>query len=205
MAKRQTKMFGVVKPVRYDTARKTIVVLGAPRGGTSMLSGALDKLGVYMGDNIGHQKEDPRFREETPLETKLETIAKNNEAHQVWGWKLPNTIYYYPEVHRHLVNPVFLTIYRNPFSVATSSARHDNRDLEQALLRVPIDHYAAMHRMMAQFPDVPLASCSFDAVSHGAGKDVFIDELIAFLGLSVTPEQRAGALDFIDYDKGYQD
>ncbi|MDQ3797346.1 MAG: hypothetical protein M3294_07255, partial [Pseudomonadota bacterium] len=31
---------------------KTVIVLGVARGGTSMVAGALSKLGVYMGDAI---------------------------------------------------------------------------------------------------------------------------------------------------------
>lgn len=206
MTKQRAEVLQVLRPVNYDGGKRTLVVLGAPRGGTSMLSGALDKLGIYMGDKIGHQKEDHRFRQDTPLNTKLQAIADNNAVHTIWGWKLPNTIYYYEELHPHLVNPVFLTVYRNPFAVAASSARRDGRPLDQSLLRVPIDHYQKMHQMIAQFPTVPLATCGFENVSlaNGEWKAAFIDQLIDFIGVDATPRRCAEAVAFIDYDKGYQ-
>lgn len=197
--------FAVVRPVSYDTPNRTVVVLGAPRGGTSMVSGALAMLGVYMGDATGHQKEDPRFREETPIETKRAAIAANNNSHMIWGWKLPNTIYYYGQLHPHLVNPIFVSVYRNPYGVARSSARHDVTALTQALVDVPIRHYAAMHRTIAAHPTVPLAACSFETATRPDRKEEFVDALAAFVGLTPSPEQRAAALDFVDYGKGYQD
>ena len=197
--------FAVIRPVSYETARRTVVVLGAPRGGTSMVSGALACLGVYMGDDIGHQKEDPRFREETPPETKRAAIAANNAAHMVWGWKLPNTIYYYGALHPQLINPVFVSVYRNPFGVARSSARHDGTALTQDLVDVPIRHYTAMHRTIDAHPQVPLAACSFETATRSDRKEQFVDALAAFVGLTPSPAQRAAALDFVDYGKGYQD
>ena len=133
MDKQQAEMFQVLRPIQYGPHRRTLVVLGAPRGGTSMLAGTLDKLGVYMGDRIGHQKEDPRFRQDTTLEQKLQAIADNNARHRIWGWKLPNSIYYYGDLHAQLINPVFLTGYRNPFSVACS--RHELRSTSPVGIR----------------------------------------------------------------------
>jgi hypothetical protein len=44
---------------------KTLVVLGSPRGGTSMLAGLLRELGVHMGDRIDrHNHEDQAFLSE---------------------------------------------------------------------------------------------------------------------------------------------
>ena len=204
-AQRTGSMLQVMRRICYADSRRTVIVLGAPRGGTSMLAGTLERLGVHMGENLGRQKEDACFRRETPLEAKLAAIAANSAARAIWGWKLPNTVYYYWDVHHHLTNPIFVSIYRNPLEVAMSSARHDGRVLSLQLLRVPIEHYDKVHGVIDGFPDVPWATCSFETVTEGAAKGAFVDALIAFLGLQRSAERRASAIEFINREKGYQD
>lgn len=204
MRTRQQAMFEVLRPIDYTDSRRTIVVLGAPRGGTSMLAGVLEKLGIFMGEALGHQKEDRRFRKETPTTTKIQAVAENNAAHMIWGWKLPNTIYYYAELHSRLSNPVFISVYRNPFNVAVSSARRDKRELTPRLFKVPINHYAKMHQLIEQYPDVPWSACSFDSLVTSQNKDYLIDGLLDFLQIDVGKDMREAALGFIDYEKGYR-
>ena len=40
-------------------SQRTLIVLGAPRGGTSMVAGVLHHLGVYMGSDLLPTFEDP--------------------------------------------------------------------------------------------------------------------------------------------------
>src|SRR5215469_5858876 len=122
-------VFGVLRPTNSDP-KKTVVVLGAPRGGTSMVAAALRKLGVAMGENLGHQHEDRSFRAEVPLEEMIATVKKRNETHDLWGWKLPNNIYYLEQLFPHLRNPHFVAIFRNPYSISRSSAERDRRAYE---------------------------------------------------------------------------
>jgi len=194
----------VVRPDDYPGQYRTIVVLGAPRGGTSMVTGALRALGVFMGKNLGHQHEDPIFRKDTPLKDKLGAIAAYNAEHDVWGWKLPNSIYYYANVHAALRNPVFIVVYRNPMAVAASSARRDKRDFELRLLEVAINHYKRMHTVINQHPTVPLAVCSYEESSVAAAKQIFIRSVADFLKLAPSEEQLQKAFSFVDPVRGYQ-
>ena len=207
MPDRRKSVLKVIRLFPKNITKKTIVVLGAPRGGTSMLSGTLHELGVFMGENIGHQKEDPRFHSRTSIEEKRRAVAENNAVYDVWGWKLPNTIYYFDELREELINPVFLSIYRNPMEIAMSSAHRDSTELTDHLLRVPIDHYRKMHSMLAKHGDIPWAACSFDEVARNKArrpKIRLIRDLISLLDLKPTQDQIDAALKFIDYDKGYQ-
>jgi len=56
------------------TDKKTVVVLGSPSGGTSMISGILRIIGVYMGSDLGHQHEDKTFKLDTPIDKKISKI-----------------------------------------------------------------------------------------------------------------------------------
>lgn len=194
----------IVRPDTYQGKQRTVVVLGAPRGGTSMVTGALRALGVFMGNNLGHQHEDPVFRKDTPLSDKLKAVATYNGEHDVWGWKLPNSIYYYADLHSSLRNPVFIVVYRNPMAVASSSARRDKREFTFRLLEVPVNHYKRMHKVIDEHPTVPLAACSYEESSTAAAKETFIRSVASFLNLNPTEEQLKKAFSFVDPVRGYQ-
>ncbi|MCP4748085.1 MAG: hypothetical protein GY874_18405 [Desulfobacteraceae bacterium] len=188
----------------YDGDRRTFIVLGAPRGGTSMIAGLLRLFGIYMGNKLGHQHEDPQFRKETTLDTKIDQIEKNNKSHKKWGWKLPNTIYYYEDIKNHIINPVFVVIYRNPLSIAMSSADRDNRDFRFKLAEVPINHYRKMHNLISNNPDVPSVMISYDEAIRQNKKKNFLINFAKFLNLSFTEKVMKDAIEFINPEKGYK-
>lgn len=115
--------------------RRTFVVLGCPRGGTSLVAGALSAAGVAMGESDFEREryEDQAFKIEpteahTAPRVLLPLIAERNRTHEYWGWKLPNTIYYIDRIKHLLIEPTWLIVYRDPEAIARSSAKHDGRD-----------------------------------------------------------------------------
>jgi hypothetical protein len=108
----------------------THIVLGCPRGGTSMIAGLLRLAGVYMGEKINeNNNEDLEFiahkgiraifthperaEEKTRLLDAYRTlIAKRNRERVLWGWKDPIAIYYLKEVFDGLRNPHFFVLTR---------------------------------------------------------------------------------------------
>ena len=137
--------------------RRTFVVLGCPRGGTSLLAGALSAAGVYMGHYQTLQYEDPAFKIPPhqaceARERLTRTILSRNLTRRYWGWKFPNAIYYIERVLPLLINPCFLFVYRDAHEIARSSARHDGRDWAaqgERLLQVAINHTAKVRRFQA--------------------------------------------------------
>ena len=190
----------LVSPVHSE--RKTLVVLGAPRGGTSVVSGVLRIAGVFMGEDLGHQHEDPAFRQEVPLEQKINTIREQNAQYKVWGWKLPNTIYYLKAVFPLLRNPHLIVVYRDPFSIALSSANRDKRPLTQQLLEVPIGHYRKMHQVITEIGECPRFVCSYEELFKD--KNEFLGGLFCFCDLHPPTEHIIKCLEFMNPEKGYQ-
>jgi len=179
---------------------KTIVVLGCPRGGTSVVAGALYRLGVFMGEGLGHQYEDKEFKRDYGGDL-VRTVETRNREHKVWGWKLPNTIYHLTAILPHLRNPHFVVVYRDPFSIAMSSATHDGRELNQRLLDVPVNHYQKMHRVIAHTTH-PRLVCSYEGLVKN--KEQFVLALAGFCDLEPSAEQLRACLEFINPEKGYQ-
>jgi hypothetical protein len=113
------------KEVAFDReAPHTVVVLGPPRSGTSMVSGILRLLGVYMGACNTANNEDPRFNKKRGTESIRALIAENNATYPVWGWKEPSTHIYYDAVSDLVRTPFFIGIYRNILGSASSKLKH---------------------------------------------------------------------------------
>jgi hypothetical protein len=133
----------LAKPPTGDS-EKTVVVLGAFRGGTSMVSQLLRELGVFMGERFAcpdgdyDNAEDQEFQDllyRRDLLTKENVsaadfsahelsalrvlIEKRNRQHALWGWKYPGTIIWclHAGLARYLRNPHFITVFRDPLAI----------------------------------------------------------------------------------------
>jgi hypothetical protein len=111
----------------------TVIVLGAPRGGTSMVAGVLRQLGVFMGDHVDESSnEDLEFlshggsRElfsypSDDLDEYISNVAKiisaRNENHAIWGWKDPLSSLYLEKILNLIRNPLIIWITRDPIAV----------------------------------------------------------------------------------------
>lgn len=189
----------------YEGPRRTYVVLGVPRGGTSMMAGLLKVLGVFMGKDDGPQHEDPAFREETSIRDKKEAILEYNGKYEKWGWKLPNSIYYYANIQKHLINPVFITVYRNPMTVALSSSRHDGRPMDLSLVEVAANHCAAVNNIVKLHPAVPAWGCAYESVVRSENRGRFVKEVADGLRLETSNDVLEAAAEFLDPDTGYKE
>lgn len=105
--------------------KKTLLVLGAPRGGTSAIAGALSAMGIFMGRGASA----PVF-ESLALSNAIENDRKDqvrdlvdefNSAHDVWAYKRPGFTRFVNEFHEFFRNPVYLVILRDPVATASRS------------------------------------------------------------------------------------
>ena len=101
---------------------QTFVILGAPRGGTSAIAGALASMGIYMGRGAAA----PVFEslalanaiEGGHVETVRELISTFNSEHRTWGFKRPGFTHFVEEYHDFFRNPIYLVILRDPAATA---------------------------------------------------------------------------------------
>jgi len=192
-------VFGILRPAD-NSGPKTVIVLGAPRGGTSMVAATLRKLGVMMGENLGHQHEDRKFRGDVPVEEMIETIKERNATQSLWGWKLPNSVYYLEKLMPHVRNPHLVAIFRNPFSISRSSAERDKREYDAKLLQVAVNHSKKVVDLIATI-EVPTALAAFEAVM--ANREEFVRGLAGFINVTAEDAIQEALRTGINKELGY--
>jgi hypothetical protein len=189
-------------PVNADalaaTGPRTVVCFGLPRGGTSMIAGAALGLGVPMGEGLANNLEDPKFNVVTHegtladfVEEARNTIKLRDAAHEVWGFKCPFAPQFLPEIVQDLRGPRLVYIYRDPVPMALRARipAAEYVDFVAKRLKAQLRHTAVIESL-----DVPCLMVSYEnAMAH---PEAFLDELAAFIGLSV-PAHRAEIIAFL--------
>jgi len=167
----------VIRPPVH-TLQKTIVVIGAPRGGTSFITKILADVGVYMGEYpTGSDDydcmEDARFTEsikaimslkgdecEKAFEQwqALEAIARELDGqHRVWGFKRPQSMFVIDRLLPLLTNPHIVIVLRDPLaSLQSDNARGGHIPWSGAR------HHAAVVMDMLEKPRAPTLAVSYE-------------------------------------------
>jgi len=163
----------------------TYVVLGAPRGGTSMLSGALHISGVPMGETLT-----AATYEDTALIRAISThnidhvkalIKRREQQHLQWGWKQPKDFeYFFREVMPLLACPRLLVVFRDLMAVGNRNRISAGSDLFQSM-RDTSGAYSAIIAGLAVV-QCPIMLLSYEkALLRPA---VVVDALLEFTGVA---------------------
>ncbi|MCA0042074.1 sulfotransferase [Celeribacter litoreus] len=181
--------------------KRSIVCLGTPRGGTSMVAGAIAGLGVHMGTNLPVNVEDdlfnpdvfgsdgPEFIEQVSTE-----IAHRSAIHDVWGWKYPRASRYLPKVAHLLPSPRLVVVFRDPVPAAIRTARRNSqanaiRATVAGKLRSELQNLNMCFEL-----GYPTLLVSFEKAQ--AHPEAFLEDLSAFTGMPV-PDNVSPILDFM--------
>ena len=169
-------------------------MFGLARGGTSLISGVLIELGVFMGHNAHKTKHEytPLYPGMPKIEL-LETIRANDRAHSVWGWKCPKDIFHIDQYLHHLRNPHAIIVFRNFLDSSMSSYKHNSIDLLHSLR----EHQSVMEGIISFAIDseVPTALVSYEKAL--ATPSLFVSGVVNFLQLTTAGEtQLANAEQF---------
>ncbi|MQT15279.1 hypothetical protein [Segnochrobactrum spirostomi] len=198
----ESPLFTFNQDSKNSDPAKTLLVLGVARTGTSLVSGMLRELGVFMGARAHGLKHEQDFiLPDDDYSTIIEKIERMNSEHQIWGWKSPMSLFFYQKFIHHLRNPHIIITFRNPLSAALSAAKYNNTPLEVALSDyndVMSSVYALIERSY-----FPTALFNFEA----AQRDIegAVDGLARFLDMGEEMRgAKAGAYRFFNADGGYR-
>jgi hypothetical protein len=179
---------------------ESVVVLGTARGGTSMVSGALHHLGVFMGD---HAKapvyEDVALGEaiEKRREEDIRRIVDvYSSKHHLWGFKRPSAVYHLPDIASYFPAPKYIFVFKDILSIANRNRISMGLDVLAGLERALSD-YARLVDFLGT------VACPYILISYDkalSNPEQFIDALTKFLHLEPSEDQRVQALNFISPD-----
>lgn len=173
---------------RDKSDEETIIIVGVPRSGTSMVASFLSACGVYVGKTA-----DKAVFEDVELSKALEgghvdrmttIIAANNNAHKIWAFKRPLAFCHMRERINLFRNPRIIATFRDP--VAICMRNKVSMGIEVA------DYLAKAVKLTAELSDfvssvsVPVMLVSYEKAIFDPGS--FAQSVAEFSGLSVSDE-----------------
>ena len=191
------KGFHIIGEKHEDTAKKTIVVVGLARSGTSLIAGALSHLGVYMGAMAK-----PPVFEDINLSSAVENknhdrvrqiIDTYNSSYKLWGYKRPASLQNLSFLHNYFRNPCYLIIFRDIFSIANRNRISVQADILKNM-SVSLKEYDAIVSFLKKERPRALLTAFDKALNN---KEEFIHHLISFCGLSPDSASVKAAISFI--------
>jgi len=158
---------GWLKNEERATTRKSILICGITRGGTSFAASVFGRLGVpysrkaerQIGARYEHRNLRAAFTEKDGNQIREIATDFSNE-YPVWAWKLPAIQREFEFVCELVPNPHFVFIFKEPLSVAARKSDLKGKDTVAALEAV-----TTVYRHMATIAsktDVPLMLISYD-------------------------------------------
>lgn len=178
---------------------RTVIVLGAGRGGTSLCSTSLHKLGIFTGSDSW-----PPIFEDIPLSKALEKrdlaraksiISDYNKDHKIWAFKRPTTNNTISELHKMLRNPRYVVVFRDVLAIGQRNFLSMHEDPFGSMRNALSDYEKILNFLKEHNPPALLLSYE-KAVGN---PENFIRSLVTFCGLdsSVKPVQISSAVSSI--------
>ncbi len=183
--------------------KKTLIVVGVARGGTSLISGSLDHLGVFTGENsrkpVFEDTKLARAFEGNNNEMIKDIIEEYNQKHSIWSFKRPMAINYLNSIDELTRNPIYLIIFKDIFSISNRNNISMKQDIISGLAEAH-ENYGKLIKFISQ---TKINAFLFSYEKIMISKEVFIDTLINLIGEdSVTDGHKNSALEFIRPNPG---
>ncbi|MFM2091611.1 MAG: hypothetical protein RLZZ127_2100 [Planctomycetota bacterium] len=175
----------------------TVLVLGAARGGTSLVAGVLHHLGLFMGDAAC-----PPVFEDVRLAGAIEkgadaskVIADYDRKHRLWGFKRPDTLARgIGELAPLFRAPRLIVVCKDLAAIAA----------RRKLSSLVVDQLASMRaawrdygRILDHLEGSEIPTLVISAEKAIEYRQQSVDAISAFAGLDPTPAQRRSAIQFI--------
>ena len=177
--------------------KKTIIIVGVERGGTSMVAGVIRALGIYGGKRLGRNHESPSFLTED--KARLAQIIKlmNNES-DVWWVKMPKLSLNLEFILSNVENPLVIFVNRNWTAVANSWLQRTNSKPLNAMMH-SLNYYTNILNIISE-KNVAALSVDYEYACKNPKK--FLDEFVDCLQMKFNKHLLDKAVKMINIDGG---
>jgi Sulfotransferase family len=170
-------------------AETTIVVVGVPRSGTSMVAAVLRQLGVHLGDETDTSVFEDRAIaaaiDQGDMEAFRKIVADNNSNHTVWGFKRPKALAKLHDIVRDLRNPRIVVTMRDCVAIAVRNSKSVYHDEIEGIRKAAQATVAALGAL--EGITCPVLMVSYEKAMGNPRK--FTRQLAAFCGLTPSQEE----------------
>lgn len=178
---------------------KTIIVIGVARGGTSLIAGTLQHLGVFTGKKSAK----PVFEdvllasafENNDLEKAKEIINNYNELYDIWAFKRPKSIDYIKNLDTLCRNPIYIFIFKDIFSISNRNNISMKQDIITGLKNAQ-NEYSKVLNFLSKKNDINAFLISYEKLL--TNQEVYINTLLKIINQDISKEKIALAYDFIE-------
>lgn len=195
----------------YSSPKKTLILFGNPRGGTTMIANVARSMGVYLGNNLPINLEDNDFNwnslrnnkswdREQRLSSIRRAIAKRNTEQDVWGWKYPRIDKYFDEILPDVVNPMLVCVFRDPVASSWRGVVRQQRSPAQAIYKTL--QLQANNLRMIEKSGAPSLLISYEkAIANPLQLVKMVNQ---FMSLGLVDEQIVECSKRVDPELGYK-
>ena len=200
---------------------RTYIITGNGRGGTTMVAGVAQILGLELNPTKTFNLEDATISlvaqgrnpargkesEELSLDSQqikenlAATIAARNDSYAIWGWKDPSVEEYLPDIYSQLRNPHLIIVWRDPAAVATAMMAVNYLDTYEAF-RVVLERYSR-YLQLARELRCPTLMVSYER--SRIDPDKLAVDMAEFLGMDLDDEKLGQIREFVAPQGGYLD
>jgi hypothetical protein len=174
-----------------QASKRTYVIYGMPRGGTTMVAGVARLCGLNIGDNLPVNCEDPELNIDLlrqqgaskPVEHIVSAIRRRNSSLDVWGWKFPAAAQYLNEIKPELRNPHLVLVFRDALATATRHV-HKPEDIGPQIRRV--NDVIIRNWQLAKGWNVPTLLVSYERAM--LNPEAFVEQLSEFINNGAAPD-----------------
>ena len=189
--------FSIADKAGTQDPRKNIVVCGVARSGTSLVAGALFKLGVFMGNTANPPVyEDVTFSramEEDDVDAARRIIADYDDKYPIWGWKRPSSVNFLDVVDGIFPNPVYVFIFKDIFSIAKRNRISMHSDLISNMRNAYRQLGKILNFIEKRNPTAMMVSYEKALMN----RQHFVQSMCDFIGIQVSEDQFKAAVNFI--------
>lgn len=207
-------------PPRLDQPNRTYVITGNGRGGTTMVAGVAQRLGLELSAGAPRNMEDPFFATQAQgynperghwgeklaiskaeiINRLKETCARRNEEFPIWGWKDPNVSQYLNDISAAIRNLQLIIVFRDPVAVTTALMAANHIAPETAIDSV-MTQFATLLRLAKQL-NCPTLLVSYERARLAPNR--LAAELADFLGFTISEHTIQEIAAYVSPSGGYQ-
>lgn len=137
-----------INPAPFE-GEATLVIVGLPRSGTSMIASLYQSMGIFMGNALDHavfeDVEVAKLIESGDYESLRKLAESRDSAHGVWGFKRPNAYKNLANIAPLLRKPRVVVLFRDILAIAMRNHVSMQMDVLTALPR-----YVEEYRILAE-------------------------------------------------------